>query len=335
MTLGELAAAAHAALAGDGAILIHAVAPLEQAGQRDLAPAWRAKPDEIARSRAGALILQEGQAADRPALISANPPLTLARTLELLNPELPAAAPGVSPRASVGPGVVVGAGVHVGDFAVIGGGARLDDGALVLAGAKIGAGCVIGRDTVMFENVVLSPGTVIGARCRIHAGSVIGADGFGYARAPGNVSYKIPQRGIVRIGDEVEIGACVTVDRATLGETVIGGGVKIDDHCHIGHNCVIGARTIIAGCSGIAGSATIGEDVVIAGDVAVSDHVTIARGVIVTGGAGVHTNLTEPGMYGGPLVMKHRDYLKFMLSGRRLDKLETKIKELEQRTTRS
>lgn len=334
MTLGELAAAAQAALAGDGAVSIRAVAPLDRAGQDDIAPAWRAKPDEITRSRAGALIVQQAAATDRPALVSANPPLTLARALELLNPEPPVAAPGVSPRASVGKDVTMGEGVHVGDFAVVGGGARLGEGAVILAGAKAGAGCVIGPGTVIFENVVLYPGTVIGARCRIHAGSVIGADGFGYARAPGNVSYKIPQRGAVRVGDDVEIGACVTIDRATLGETVIGDGVKIDDHCHIGHNCVIGARTVIAGCSGIAGSSTLGEDVVIAGDVAVSDHVTIARGVIVTGGAGVHTDLTEPGMYGGPLVMKHRDYLKFMLSGRRLDKLEAKIKELEQRTKR-
>jgi len=135
----------------------------------------------------------------------------------------------------------------------------------------------------------------------------------------------------VVIGDNVEIGANCCVDRATLGETTIGAGTKIDNHVQIAHNCRIGKNVIIAGQEAVGGSSVIADNVIIGGGGAVTDNVTIGPGVIIGGFSGVHRSITEPGAYSGSLVMKHQAYKKFMLSGKRLDKLEKRLKEWEQR----
>jgi UDP-3-O-[3-hydroxymyristoyl] glucosamine N-acyltransferase len=168
--------------------------------------------------------------------------------------------------------------------------ARIGRGAILHPGVVVGEGCEVGDDTVLFPNVVLYPRTVIGARCRIHAGTVIGADGFGYAPTAGGAR-KIPHVGRVRIEDDVEIGALSTIDRAVLGETVIGQGSKLDDHVHVAHNCRVGRNVVIAAQTGLSGSVAIGDGAVLGGQVGVVEHVTIGAGARVGAQSGVHRDV--------------------------------------------
>ena len=182
---------------------------------------------------------------------------------------------------------------------------------------------------MVFENAVIYRGAIIGERCRIHANTTIGSDGFGYVRDEKGVYVKIPQTGRVVIGDDVEIGSNTSIDRATLDETRIGNGTKIDNQVQIGHNCRIGENVVIAGLSGLAGSVTLEDGVIIGGAAAVADHVRICSGAIIAGKTGVHSDITEPGVYSGPLAMKNMEYKRFVLSGKRIDRLEKKISDLK------
>ncbi|VAX16328.1 UDP-3-O-[3-hydroxymyristoyl] glucosamine N-acyltransferase [hydrothermal vent metagenome] len=329
MKLGEIAAALECRLEGSGDLNIVKVSSLKNAGPEDIALVLDPPKTESGLSAgAGALILTDSANADRPALIVKNPLLALAKIMNLLEPEnLPPA--GIDDTAIIGKDVALGEDCHVGAYATIGAASKIGDKAVIKAGARIGAACLIGKQSVIFENVAIYDKTEIGDRTRIHANSVIGSDGFGYTRLETGAHFKIPQRGIVRIEDDVEIGASCTVDRATLDVTLIKSGVKIDNQVHIAHNCVIGENTVIAGCTGIAGSVTIGKGVMIGGMVAVSDHLNIADGVMIAGKTGVHTNLSEPGVYAGPMAMKNMEYKRFLLSGKRIDKISKKLKELE------
>lgn len=331
MTLGELAAALKCGFDGPAETDIVNAASMETAGAGDIsfvldAKAARAMP----KCGATALIVPEDVKPDRPAIIAANPYHAFARIMSLLYPE-PLIVPGVSEKAEIGEGVSMGEGVRIGPFVSVGDGARIGAGADIRAGARIGAGCVVGDGTVIFENVVVYDNCEIGSRCRIHASSVIGADGFGYVRLDSGEYYKIPQLGIVRLEDDVEVGAGASVDRATLGVTLIKKGVKLDNQVQIGHNCEIGENTVIAGCSGVAGSTTIGRNVAIGGMVAIADHINIASGVLIAGKTGVHTDLKEPGVYAGPMAMKNTAYKRFLLLGKTVEKLKSKISVIEKK----
>jgi len=225
----------------------------------------------------------------------------------------------------------LGSGAYVGPMAGVGDHSSVGERCRILAGASIGRRCVIGPDCVIHENAVIKDGTRMGARCIIHPGAVIGSDGFGYARLKDGSSKKLRHIGAVILEDDVEIGACSSVDRAMLGATLIKKGVKIDNQVQVGHNVVIGENTVIAGCAGIAGSAVIGKGVMIGGASAISDHVKIADGVMVAGLTGVHTDLTERGVYAGPLAMRNMEYKRFILSGKRLDRLEARVAELDKK----
>jgi UDP-3-O-[3-hydroxymyristoyl] glucosamine N-acyltransferase len=329
MKLGEIAAALECRLEGSGDLNIIKVSSLESAGPDQIA-LYLDSREAISKldTDAGALIAPEGVKVDRPALISKNPLLTFAKLLSLLDPE-PLPSPGIDDTAIIGKDVTLGDRCHVGAYVTIGDGSKIGARAVIKAGVKIGANSVIGEDSVIFENVAIYEKTEIGLRARIHANTVIGSDGFGYIQIESGASFKIPQRGIVRIEDDVEIGASCTIDRATLDVTLIQKGVKIDNQVHIAHNCVIGENTVIAGCTGVAGTVTIGKRVMIGGMVAVSDHVNIADGVMIAGKTGVHTDLNEPGVYSGPMAMKNMEYKRFLLSGKRIDKLIEKLKDLE------
>lgn len=335
MKLGDIAAALGCRLEGSGALNIVKVSSLENAGPEEIALLLDSRDaGSKINTAAGALIVPDGAKADRPALIADNPLLAFAKALSLLEPDNTPQA-GVDNTAIIGRNTTIGAGCHVGPLATIGDDSQIGDRVIIKAGARIGAGCLIGEQSVIFENVVIYDKTQIGERARIHANTVIGSDGFGYAQLQSGASFKIPQRGIVRIEDDVEIGASCTVDRATLDVTLIQRGVKIDNQVHIAHNCVIGENTVIAGCTGIAGSVTIGKGVMVGGMVAISDHLTIADGVMIAGKTGVHTNLDEPRVYSGPMAMKNMEYKRFLLSGKRIDKIIEKLKELEKRIKKS
>jgi UDP-3-O-[3-hydroxymyristoyl] glucosamine N-acyltransferase len=330
MRLGAIAQSLGVPLTGGGEGLdIHKPASLGNAGPSDISFAVNEKAALlVASSRAGALVLPEGVVPDRPCFVVKNPALVFAKVSAMLAPE-PAPTPGIHPTAIIGGGARIGANVHVGAYVTVGAGCVIGDNAAVRDGVRIMENCQIGGQTMIFENVVIYRDTIIGKRCRIHANSTIGSDGFGYVRDDGGVYVKIPQTGRVVIEDDVEIGANTSIDRATLDETRIGSGTKIDNQAQIGHNCRVGKNVVIAGLSGLAGSVTLEDGVIIGGAAAVADHVRICSGAMIAGKTGVYSDITEPGVYAGPMAMKNMEYKRFLLSGKRMDRLEKKISDLK------
>lgn len=205
---------------------------------------------------------------------------------------------GISPKASVSSSATIGADVTIHPFVVIDDDAVIGDRVVLYPGCCIGRGVHIGEDSVLRANVVVEHGCRVGKRAIVHGGCVIGADGFGFAPGEGGIA-KIPQTGIVVIGDDVELGAHVSIDRAALGETRIGNGCKLDDKVHIAHNVVVGDHCMFSGQSGVAGSTRIGSRVVVGGHTAINGHISIADDVMIGGFAGVTKSIKEKGVYMG------------------------------------
>jgi len=243
-------------------------------------------------------------------VVVADPKRAFVRLLEqcFVVPE----TPGIHPGASVDPTATLGERV------------------VVYPGVVVGARCVIGDDTVLFPNVVLYPGTILGSNVRIHAGAMLGADGFSYDPTPDGPR-KVPQLGCVRVEDGVEIGANTCIDRAFLGETVIGTQSKIDNLVQVGHNDQLGAGVILAAQVGLSGSVTVGDGVMMGGQVGVVDHVNIRSGVRLGGQAGVPFDMTEPGDFFGSPAMPLGLWKRAMLLLRRLPEMWLQIGRLERR----
>ena len=208
-----------------------------------------------------------------------------------------------------------------------------------MAGAFVGEGAEIGEDCLLHPNAVVLAGCRVGARCILQAGAVVGSDGFGYVW-DGSAHRKVPQVGIVRLGDDVEIGANAAIDRATLGETVIGDGTKIDNLVQVGHNVVVGEHSVLCGQAGIGGSSRIGRGVTLAGQVGVSDHATIGDGAVLTGQAGIARQGRVPAgaVLSGMPALPHREFLRrAALLGRleaALERLAALEKIIEERASR-
>ncbi|HEX8651098.1 MAG TPA: UDP-3-O-(3-hydroxymyristoyl)glucosamine N-acyltransferase [Pyrinomonadaceae bacterium] len=286
-TVAELAAHVGGRVVGDTGDLIKGVASLESAGEGEIAFVEDERLLEGARaSRASCLIIPEGAQVDARCVIeAARPKLAFALIAELLHPptrRTPSIHPTavISASAEVSESAFIGAYVHVGDET------RLAAGVKVYAGTIIGDRVEIGRDTVVHPNVVLYDGVQIGERVILHAGVVIGADGFGYVRSEDGY-HKFPQIGTVVIEDDVEIGAHTTVDRGALGVTRIGRGTKIDNLVQIAHNVVVGERVVIAAQTGISGSTVIEDDAVIGGQVGMGDHARVEKGAVIGSKAGI------------------------------------------------
>ncbi len=285
-TLGEVAAALGARVEGDPARRVRAVAPLETAGPEEISFVLGPRYARLAaQSRAGALVAPEGLAELPGAVLRvAAPSAALIALLRLFYPE-PPRVPGIHRLAWVDEGAQVDPAAAVGPFAVVERGARIGRGSRVGALCFVGARAELGEDVLLYPRVVVRDGVRIGNRVIVHPGAVLGADGFGYA-FDGQAHRKIPQVGGVRIEDDVEIGANTTVDRATLGETVIGRGSKIDNLVQVGHNCQIGEHVILVSQVGISGSARVGQRAVLAGQVGVGDHMEIGAGAVLTAQSG-------------------------------------------------
>lgn len=334
MKLETLAKAIGAELQGDGQHPVSGVAPLERAGPRELAFLSNRKYRPLlAESQAGAVILScedlpEGFAGN--ALLTRNPYAAYARAAQLLYPQH-APAPGIHHSVILDRDLQLPISVRVDAHAVIGREVILGERVWIGSGVSIGEGCSIGEDTRISPNAVLYPGTRIGARCIIHAGAVLGADGFGFAPDAGRY-VKIPQLGNLVLGDDVEIGANTTIDRGALDDTVIGDGVKIDNLVQIGHNVRVGAHTVIAGQTGIAGSTRIGQHCVLGGQVGVTGHIEIADGVIISGKSQVTRGIRQPGIYSsGDSVRPNAEWRRQMARLHRLDDLFRRLEALEAR----
>jgi UDP-3-O-[3-hydroxymyristoyl] glucosamine N-acyltransferase len=251
--------------------------------------------NEAFKSKAGAIVLRlglvESYSRDKCVVESLQPRLWFARAAKLLKPAQPMS--GVHRSAVIGANVEIGEGVSIGACAVIDAEARIGARTRIEAGAVIGRGVRIGEYCQIYPRAVLYPGTTLGNWVAVHAGSVLGADGFGYVRNPATGAYtQFPQQGTLVVEDEVEIGANTTIDRGALGETRIRRGTKIDNLVHIGHNCDIGEDVILVALTGISGSSSVGKGAVIAGQVGIGDHAHVGPGVILGGQAGVLSGKT-------------------------------------------
>jgi UDP-3-O-[3-hydroxymyristoyl] glucosamine N-acyltransferase len=332
--LKEVAAFVGAQVVGDPDAAVSDVAPVESAGEGDITFAANAAALQLAAiGKATAIIVKAGSEAGlegRNLIVAGNPHLAFAKAIELLRPAKPRQPAGVNPAAAVRKSARVGKGVSIGPFAVVEDNAVIGDGSAIGAGAYVGPGVEIGAGSVIHPGVAILEGSKLGSRVIIHANSVIGSDGFGYV-ATESGAYKIPQRGIVRIEDDVEIGACTAIDRATLGETVIERGAKIDNLVQVAHNARIGAGSIIVSQVGISGSTTVGRGVVIGGQAGLKDHVSVGDGAKVAARAGVTEDLAPGGTYAGFPATSHFAWLRVTAAERALPEMRKKIAELEER----
>ena len=329
--LDEITGEFGGAVIGDRAVRVSQVASLESAGPTDIVFISQSRYlGQLRHTRAGAAILgaDAPEAAAIARIVCPNPYAYFAKVSALFNPPAATSA-GVHKSAVVDKSARIDKTASVGAAAVIGKRARLGKRAQVGAGCYVGDDASIGDDSVLHANVTVYHGCRIGRRCIIHAGVVIGADGFGIAREDG-AWRKIPQIGNVEIGDDVEIGANTTIDRGTLDATVIGEGVKLDNQIQIAHNVKIGAHTAIAACVGIAGSATIGRNCALGGAAMIYGHITIADNVNISAGTLVMKSLTQPGTYTGVYPFStHQRWLKNAAQLRNLDELADRVRVLE------
>ncbi len=332
-TAKEIAQMIEAQVEGDAALEISGVAAPEVATAKQLIYVESAKhAARAASSMALCVIAPVGvMLPNKTILRSAKPKVAFAKAAAALRERLPIAS-GIHATSIVAPLAKIGASVSIGPYAVVGEDAHIGDGTQIGAQCVIGTGCWIGEDCRIHPRVTLYPGVRIGNRVEIHAGAVLGADGFGYA-FDGERYWKFPQAGIVEIGDDVEIGANATIDRGSLDDTRISEGVKLDNLVHVGHNVQIGAHTVVAAQTGISGSSKLGKHVVVGGQVGIADHCTLQDGSIAGAQAGIPTGKiiqkgqTVWGTPARPLEKFKEAYFWFA----RLPELVNRIKKLESR----
>jgi len=322
----QIAEATGARLIGPGDVEISGVASFESATAQDLVFVENEKHFvEALACAAGAIIAGSfaTSAPNRVLLISEHPKLAFARAARLLRDSVSDAA-GVHPSAVVHATTKIGTHACLGPRVVIQENVEVGEGTRIGSGCAIGAGVTIGRDCEIYPNVTIYPGTRIGDRVIVHAGAVLGSDGFGYVRDRQTGRYeKFPQVGRLIIEDDVEIGANATIDRGALDETRIRRGAKIDNLVHIGHNCQIGEDVVIAAQTGLSGSIVIENGVVLGGQVGIGEHARIGEGVMLGGQGGVLPNKILRGKgqaFWGTPAQPLKQYLKQLAAMARLAK---------------
>lgn len=326
VTVQQLADLVKGAVEGDAETVITAARPLSEAQPGDISFVENDKHSRgFMGCQATALVVPAGLEAGGRTVIRVTDPLgafvDIVRLLHGL-PEDP--MQGVDPRACVHPTAVLGPDASVYPFACIGAGTTLGARCRIHAGAVIGRFCRLGDDVTVYPGAVLYDGTVLGQRVTVHANAVLGADGFGYRLMNGR-HVKVPQLGRVEIGDDVEIGACTTIDRGTFQATQIGQGTKIDNLVMVGHNCQIGKHNLFISQVGMAGSSTTGDYVVLAGQVGVVDHVHIGDRTIVAAQSGVPGDVAADQQVLGAPARPIREQKRILIS---LDKLPDIVRDL-------
>ena len=331
VTTGEIADLVEGEFHGDRNRRITGARALQDAGPEDLSFLANARYQKLlATTAAGAILVERGMAGDSTRWIRVRDPyLALARVLQKFFADVPLPV-GVSPLASIAPTASIGAGARIGPFVTVGADATIGEGAALFPGVFVGERASVGEGTILYPNVVVYHGCIIGRRCILHGSVVIGGDGYGFASSEG-VHHKIPQIGIVRIEDDVEIGAGSTVDRAALGETVIGEGTKIDNLVQIAHNVRIGRGCLIVAQVGIAGSTEIGEYCVLAGHSGVAGHVKLGPRVMVAAQSAVMKDIDGPATVAGSPARPLRDHLRTEAMVRRLPELLARLETLEKK----
>lgn len=330
-TLAELAERFSLSLQGDENTRVSGVAAIADAGEHDLSYVRDGHYQKYLTDTQAAILLLTPALAEQysgACLVTADPYLYYAKITALFHPQ-PSVIAGVADSAVIADDATISASAEIGEYVVIKSGCVIGDGVVIGDGCVIGAACTIQQETYLHPNVTLAAHTEIGSRCIIHSGAVLGADGFGFA-PEGKAWCKIPQIGNVVLGDDVEIGANTTIDRAAMGSTRIGNGVKLDNLIQVGHNTQIGDHTAVAACTAIAGSTKIGRYCRIAGMCAIAGHLEIADGVTVTGTGLVTHSLKKAGMYSsGVAVEDNARWRKNSVRFRHLDKMARRLNDLE------
>lgn len=339
-TVREIAQFIGGEVIGDGSVVITGVSGIKEAGEGDITFLANPKYFPLAQeTRASAIIAPVGADIKAKAVIQTdNPSLGFTKVISLFVPQEAMRYKGIHGTAVIGAGVSLGTDVAIGPHAVIEDNVRIGDNTVIHAGSFIGHHTSIGSDSLIYANVSIRERIVIGSRVIIHSGTVIGSDGFGFVAVQG-VHQKIPQIGIVEIGDDVEIGANVTIDRARFDKTVIGKGSKIDNLVQIAHNVVIGENSLIIAQAGISGSTIIGNNVTIAGQAGLVGHITVGDGAIAAAQAGVTKSIPANTLVSGYPAKKHEVAIRVNACVQNLPKLyetvnllKKKIQELEERS---
>ncbi len=328
--LRDLARQLGAELVGDGDLLVTGVAGLEHAGPGDITfLAARERIEQLAGCPAAAVIVGPGLEADRPALRVADPYAAFSLLLSRLEMDPDRVfPPGIHPTAVVDPTADVARAVAIGPYCVIGAGAVVGEGTRLGAHVVLGPEVTVGRDGFLHAGVCIREKCRVGDRVILHSHCVVGSDGFGYRPGPAGL-VKIPQVGIVVLEDDVELGAGTCVDRATVGQTVIGRGTKLDNLVQVGHNVVIGAHCAISAQTGISGSCKLGSGVTMGGQVGLADHLTIGDGVKVGAKSGLHRDTPAGSEVFGYPALDAREAFRVASALRKLPDLLRTVARLE------
>ncbi|HEX3800891.1 MAG TPA: UDP-3-O-(3-hydroxymyristoyl)glucosamine N-acyltransferase [Verrucomicrobiae bacterium] len=334
-TAAEIAKQLAGQVRGDASVVLTGFAPAESARAGDLTFAENETYFQRAEASAASAILVTGNFnSERKTLIAVpNARIAFARVLPLFFPD-PVFAPGVHPSAVVAADAKIDPTAHIGPNCIVGAGAQISARVVLQGGNSIGFQSQLGEETQLFPNVTIYPRTQIGKRVRIHSGSVIGSDGFGYVFDQG-VHRKVPQIGNVIIGDDVEIGACVTVDRGALGPTTIGKGSKIDNLVQIAHNVAVGEHCLLVSQVGIAGSTKLGSYVVLGGQVGIAGHLKLGNQVTVAAQSGVMNDIPDGEKYLGSPAVPDRQAKRQYIGISQLPDLIRRVRDIEKKLDKS
>lgn len=330
LTVGDIAALVGGKVSGDSSVTITGVNGVDEAGDGDLCFIRNAQYlPQLEKSGASAVLIQEApEGLTIPAILVPKPDLAFAMVLKYCETQQLRHPSGIHPAAVIDPSAVLGENVAIGACAVIDADVQLGAGVVIYAGVYVGHRSRIGAGSIIYPNVTIREETEIGAGCIVHAGAAIGSDGFGYAPLEGSWM-KIPQVGRVVLEDDVEIGSCTSVDRATFGETRIGKGTKIDNLVQIGHNVRIGEHCALAGMVGVAGSAQLSDRVQVGASAGIKGHITIGEGAMVAARSGVVKSVEPGAIVSGFPAIDHDEERRVMVAQRRIPELIRRIRNLE------
>lgn len=341
MTLKETAQLLGGDVSGDDETEIRGVAKIEEAEAGDITFLANLKyKKHVKTTRASAIIIgrdvQPDELKERttpiPLIRVADPYMSFLKMIDFFHPAPEPLTGGIHPTAVIDKSASLAPDVAVGAHVVIGENCRIGNGTMLYPGTVLHQGVKVGKKTVIYSNVTVRESCTIGDRVIVHSGTVIGSDGFGFAPTHEGTHEKIPQRGIVEIQNDVEIGANCTIDRATIGRTLIEDGVKLDNLIHVAHNCTIGAHTVIAAQTGISGSTKVGRHCAFGGQVGLTGHITIADKTSIGAQSGVPKSIEEEGKtYFGYPAREIRETLRIEGALRQLPELLYEFRKLIKR----